>query len=700
MGRMRDAIRLLSLSLALLGAFTGQGWGLDGSDLAHLRGASEPTRKRLESAAEKLARGQAADAVDELDRLLSEAGDDLVSADGQQFRAARWQAHALLARLPPQTLASYRDRIDGPAQKLLEQAQRSADLGPLWQIVDRYFVSRPAEEAIRLLGDRLFAQGEFQTAERLWQRLVPQSPADMAYPTPPAESRITDEARLILSAIYQGDVEGAEAQLAAFRQKHGDAAGVFAGVHGPYGAALESLLRRPPIIPLDSRWPTAWPTLFGSASRDGFVSGRLPRHWPSRPTWVVTLPPNRPLIKGLRPEATLPPYEPVIINGRVILTDGIQAYAIDVQTGERSSVLLELDGNRPARSPRPDFSVTVLSTELVSVRGRRESRLVGLGVPGRGHRQSLLPLWHLAPPSEADLAWEFQGQPLVANGRLWSLLSRDDGGMRSWSLACYEAVNLWDAPTAPRWVVPLCDASSGADTSLRCSPPTLAGRHVIVCPNAGAVIALNALTGQRSWAFRYPRSVSRTRDAPSGTRVAVVASSAGRVFVAPTDSDRLLALDAETGALLWESPASPGTLLLGVISQRLIVATDKPSATVKALEARTGSHRPPRGWVQLRPGLPKGFGPGFVTQDAIFWPTHSGLCLLDPASGELLVPPLRPARDPQDDIQPAETFGPIAFADGCLVAVVPTLIDGVARDQVWGYVAEAANRPEESPPGR
>src|SRR5947209_7754301 len=151
-------------------------------DPAVLRGDSTQTRKRLAEAEQKLIGGKAADAADDLQRLLDESADDLITLDGKQYRSARWVAHALLAKLPPDVLKAYQDRIDQPAKKLLDQAKQTRDPRPLWQLLDRYFVSRPTDEALLLLGDLLFERGEFRAAENAWRRLLPDAGAEIVYP--------------------------------------------------------------------------------------------------------------------------------------------------------------------------------------------------------------------------------------------------------------------------------------------------------------------------------------------------------------------------------------------------------------------------------------------------------------------------------------------------------------------------------------
>src|SRR5262245_18950191 len=147
--RVREMIRhrvvLLFISLASIPT---PGTQPTAPDLANLRCESGQTRKRLTEAEQKLQAGNAADGVDTLQRILDEAGDDLVSVDGKLYRPARWIAHQLLARLPANTLKGYQDRVEVPAQKLLAAGRQTRDPAPLWQLLDLYFVSRSADEAL------------------------------------------------------------------------------------------------------------------------------------------------------------------------------------------------------------------------------------------------------------------------------------------------------------------------------------------------------------------------------------------------------------------------------------------------------------------------------------------------------------------------------------------------------------------------
>src|SRR4051812_2262335 len=149
-GRMTTATGRLLLLLALLGAVPATA---QPPDAAALRGDSAQTRKRLAEAEEKALGDKPADAIDDLQRILDDSGDDLIGVDANHFRPARWVAHGILAKLRGDALKTYQDRTDEPARKLLAAAKRDRDPRHLWALLDQYFTSRPSEEGLLLLGE-------------------------------------------------------------------------------------------------------------------------------------------------------------------------------------------------------------------------------------------------------------------------------------------------------------------------------------------------------------------------------------------------------------------------------------------------------------------------------------------------------------------------------------------------------------------
>ncbi|QDU22438.1 outer membrane protein assembly factor BamB family protein [Urbifossiella limnaea] len=661
---------------------------------AVLRGDSPQTRKRLAEAEAKLLAGKAADAADDLQRVLDEAGDDLVGLDGKHFRPARLVAHGLLARLPADALKAYQNRVDAPAKLLLDAGARDRDPLPLWQLLDRYFVSRPAQDGGRLLGDLLFERGEFRAAELVWRRLLPDGSADLAHPTPPSDPAAL-RARVVLAVIFEHEFERAAEELKAFEARHAGAAGPVAGRNGPYAVTLRALLDSPPRLAPDAA-TGAWSTFGGGPDRAGRVTGPVPYRWPPTPTWRKPLvDANMAFLPGrLRP----PTRHPVIVGGTVFVPgDRIQAF--DLKTGDRthSGGVRNLDTD--AGGTLSAFAGRLFQrTGPAAVRppeakaGKADETALAAVARPDGSAPSALPLreaWKLPPPAAGEnrgpAVWE--GAPLAADGRLYAAFARFDGGRVAHALACYDPA---DAVTVPRpaWVTEVSDSplSVGAEGRPRQELVTRAGRNVVLATNAGAVVAVDAATGKRAWGFAYPRAGKRANDASRSADPAPAVAAGGRVFVAPADADRVYALDAETGRAVWESAPVDGAQILGVTDGRVVITVTGPLRGARGLSVATGSHRPPEGWAQHDGGGQLTFGRGLVADGVVFWPTRSaGLALLNSATGYPLAPPL------PSPLGPGGPVGNLAYADGVLVVVTAT--------EVMGYVAEDRTPPPRSEPG-
>lgn len=657
---------------------------------ATLRGDSTQTRKRLAEAEKKLLEGKAADAADDLQRILDEAADDLITLDGKQYRTARWIAHQLLARLPADTLKAYQDRIDQPARKLLDQAKQSRDPRPLWLLLDRYFVSRPGDEALLLLGDLLFERGEFRAAEEVWLRLLPDSGAEVIYPNAQTDAALV-RARIVLAIIFQHDLRRAKTELAAFKQKHPGASGTFAGKTGPLADTLQAHLDLPPKFLPDATNETAWPLFGGAPGRAGRVSVGIPRYWRGQPVWAVDIPPD-PALRNLpsRPPARPPLGHPIIVNGVVFVADGTRVLGFDLQTGNRTHTYNPLRLNVPPPARTPDACCTLMAS------GDRLYARLGPSIVrapetqgGKLTEESLLVClspqlkeqWRLSPPEDkVPAAWE--GAPLVSGRRLWAVYAKFEGGRVVHVAVCYDPADGEKAPARPAWSVELCDSPLpvGNEGRTRQELLTLAGRHLVFCSNGGAVVAVDAISGQRSWGFRY----TRTRKTVSGADPAPAVCFGGRVFIAPTDADRVYALDAETGRLIWESGPTEGARILGVARNRLIITVTGPLRGIRGLSIDTGSHREGEGgWVQSSRDL-LSYGHGLVTDDVIVWPTRQGIHFLRANDGS-------PDRN-SPFLGAQRYFGNLAYADGKLVVVTPT--------QVWCYHPQSRKivpRPDASP---
>jgi outer membrane protein assembly factor BamB len=666
-----------------------------GPDAATVRGESTQTRKRLTEIEQLIAAGKTADVADELQRLLDEAGDDLVSVDGRLYVPARRYVHRFLARLPAAVLAVYRDRIDEPARKLLDLGRAARDPLPLRQLLDRYFVSRPAEDALLLLGELAFERGEFRAAEGYWRRLAPNAPAD-EYPYPaPRTDPATVRAKLAIAAVFQGDLTRANEHLAVLREKHLDATGRLAGRDGKYVETLAGLIADRPRLPPPNGDGT-WATFGRNPERDGRTDGRLPFHWPNRPTWA-TLIPRDPAAARDRYPAKPPPvgaargvaFHPVVVGDRAYLADAGRVFAFDLATG-RPALVYDLSRDDPFSRTAGELSLPVRYDADFSLTASGHTLYARLGPPalfprpvpnqpGRLKRQSYVVCldvagdaaqvrWSRSPPgANAPAAWE--GAPLVVEGRVLAVFARSDGGRLVHTLACL------GTDGRLLWTVDLCEAGAGpgGDDRHRHELLTRAGPNVVFCSNTGAVVAVDARTGKPAWAFRYPRM----RKSPGETRrrdLNPPVASGGRVFVAPTDAEYLFVLDAETGRLLWQDGPLEISELFGVAAGNLVCTVAGPVRGIRGYDAATGSTDFPRGWANHDdPGL-SSFGRGLVSDEHFVWPTQAGLFVLRTRDG---TPVRQPIPGPH---------GNLAFAHGVLLCATPT--------ELWGFVPPGRKLPD------
>ena len=136
--------------------------------------------------------------------------------------------------------------------------------------------------------------------------------------------------------------------------------------------------------------------------------------------------------------------------------------------------------------------------------------------------------------------------------------------------------------------------------------------------NLGAVAAVSARDGHVQWISTYPRA-KRSSSSGQDKRAAhfyrdlnPCVYHRGTLAVAPSDSEYILAFDATTGQMLWESHlAADAVHLLGVGGGNLIAS---------------GDHL---WWIDVEGGKvmakwpeqsPSGYGRGILAGDKIYWP--------------------------------------------------------------------------------
>jgi hypothetical protein len=663
-------------------------------------GESQRTARRL-LAADKLATEEKwTEAVDDYLRILNEAGDDLVPLNGRHSLQARWICHLKLAALPPAALRLYRSRVDSRAKKWLDQGVANHDASLLRRLVEETFCSRFTDQALDVLGDLAFERGEFDEAERWWRMIVPPASQqnrwprlkdELFFPDPQVDTART-RAKQILARLFRHAPDGLVEEWKAFQSLHGNAEGYLAGKKGNYAAILLALAREPgsPLV-IPNR---GWTTFAGDPSRNCILPHALGRltHLPQveGPTWSVPLESSG---KILDADDRLPlrkagptsqaartlAFHPVIVGDQVLVADTRYVMAYELSSGrqvlrydvapERSNAELGINLKLPAE---PDLQYTLTATSdhvyarlgaqtLSSHRGNDlESFLVCLNWPTSVNHK--IERWRVRPPAADGSPAVFEGAPLVSRGRAYIAVVRLTGVQMQTSVVCF------DADTgALRWQRSVCETPDFKESERRFRNDlvTLAGDQVVYASHSGAIVSLDAATGRRIWAIRYPSRGPRTADrTPSPRSLVPCLFAGGRLYAAPADYDRILCLDPVTGHQLWESTPLEVVHLLGVAKGRLIFTTTTPRRGIQALGALTGN--PQGGWFQPADGSDlTSFGRGLLAADWVFWPTRRNAAAGDSQAQDCLY--VLNQEDGEVYAIAENIVGNLASVNGCLV---------------------------------
>ncbi len=671
---------------------------------AKLMGESATLARRLADLIVRESQAQWPDIIEEYQRIIEENGDDLVPLDARDPRQClpAWRlCHARLAALPAAARRLYRDRVDEQAKQWLNQGIERRDSASLRRVVERAFGSRSTERALDLLGDMAFERGDFDEAERWWRMLVaPCTPDGLTYPDPEGDGGVV-RAKALLCRFYRGERELALSEFKAFRAKHAKAEGLLCGKRGNLGETLQALADQ-----ADEVAPTAVTsanTFGGDARRNGILAaapplGRLEATWRVALSGSEAREPGKAV--GPARAALSLAYHPVIVGDLVVLADARSVTTYDLVTGAmrgRCDLLedLKMDGpvpdtNRPS-PPEARQTVSVAdgkiyvrlgarplidpraipakpeNADAVEARGESIVACLDLAADGKGK----LPCRWQVRARAADEPAFFEGSPVVRDGLVFVARTRCVDPTVFTSIDCFDAET-----GATHWRKDVCEAREQREGKPRFRHHllTLAGPRIVYCTHSGAIVALEAATGKRAWAARYPRREASSAEGQSSPRdLAPCVYAKGRLLVAPSDADRLFCIDAETGRTLWESRPLEVIHLLGVARDKLIVTTATAPRGIRALDVATG--RDLRDWLQPNDGagdMPT-LGRGLLAGDEVFWPTVHGLRVLNQSDGQ----PSERRLLPGDNA----IKGNLAMGGGCLIVATSRELLGFVPEE-------------------
>jgi outer membrane protein assembly factor BamB len=472
----------------------------------------------------------------------------------------------------------------------------------------------------------------------------------LAYPSTSLE--LADvRARLVLASILEGSLSRAKGELEALRHTNPDAAGALAGRQQPYAAALERMIGEA------DEWPARpvsddWPTFAGNSARNKVARQTVDigaELWPA-----ILL--GEPLMAdvansqkfsahrvGERSDSLLS-YHPVVSGDLLLFCNLLQVFAFDLRTGKPAwpgdpkkkpgeIYSEEIPGAPLGRTAMrglgvPRFTLTVAGGKLYARMGSQvttrpvesyESHagsLVCLDLNAQGRL-----LWKIAPD---DDKWAFEGAPLVDGTDVYVAMRKSDVRPQA-HVACF------DAETGRRrWRTMVSSAETpagGQAEELTHNLLTLEQGVLFTNTNLGAVAAIAARDGHVLWISTYPRA-KRSSSSGQDKRAAHFYRDLnpciyyrGILAVAPSDSEYILAFDATTGQMLWDSHlAADAVHLLGVGGGNLIASGDH----LWWLDIEGGKVMAK--WPEQSP---PGYGRGILAGDKIYWPTRDALYVFD-----------------------------------------------------------------------
>jgi len=571
------SLRLLSLLIALVAtvALVANGanavesvkpWTAAPARPYVLRGAD---RRLLDRAEQFLADEQWDDALAALVRLLESDSTKLVAIDEHRYLSLPEYGQRLLMRLPETQLAQYRGLIDAAAESWYRRGLAERDDQWFKRIVDDYFCSTWADDALLAWGELALQRGDYQTARNAWLRLSPQlDPIAQRLTYPNTDLPLaTIKSRLVLVSLREGDWQRAERELSELKESHPSAAGRLGGREVVIEDHLSGLLQQ----------ARTWPPLPKSTDTSTFAATRqrTNAHAAIHVDDSYELLWSRPVVAN--PLAIFP----IVVDDLVVYQDGTTVCALNLADGEARFTAeggaLQSPVLQTNHLGQPRYTLTASGHQVFGT----TTALLG---PRRKPTDANSLCWSLDTKRDGALAFRlpsddssiaFAGAPLLVDTRFYLAIRTNAQTARA-GIACY------DLHTGQlRWRRWLCQANTPATGWTNEWVGNLLSydaEMLYACTNLGAIAAVRADDGQVMWLRSYQRENAELTSEGKceyyrGPNPCVC--DRGRLFALPTDSNTLLALNAATGVQLWQaSVTDPAARLIGVTDEHLVVANN------------------------------------------------------------------------------------------------------------------------------
>lgn len=589
-----------------------------------------------------------------------------------------------IIRLSPEAMQRYRNRVDPLAAEWYREGIARHDKSYLERCVARLGHSSSADESLLSLGELALESGEFAKARKcfgliysglqwaskpsgqpVWLRIQHGEPAEAVAASLQADDGdtiacadsdidLTDIwARMVLISILQQRRDRAEAELRLFREVWPAATGYIAGRQTNYLEFLDSLFRASLAWP--ERIPSmAWPTFAGSAERN--TQPPIVLDLPVEPAWRVALKPSRATGKLALRTHGLPAeksgelvgrpcsHHPIVINDLVLVQDEESIRCLRLATGHpawgtaASGEIFRIPSSPDSRDFVPfdpnltGVDVTERRFTLSAASGTVVARVNSPNATSRSGDEAMIgfSLEHeggiqFGPLSTDDPRWSLLGTPLAEGDRCWVGMRLREGTAQDY-VACFDMRSGQEL-----WRTRICSADTIADGTARESPHHLVTKHedtVYFVSHLGAVAAISADQGSIQWLTTYPRMGPKRDnllDEPwyAQRDLTPCVYHDGLLIVAPADSDRIFALHADTGILIWESElAKDANQILGVGDGKHLILSGRRLWWLDVWTGKLSDGIPVNPFPSGNLSSPNGNGRGVLTGGNVYWPTH------------------------------------------------------------------------------
>jgi len=463
-------------------------------------------------------------------------------------------ARRTLVALPLEARELYRERYESDARHALDRAAATLDRAELIEVARRWPLTRTAVRAWWTLGDLELELGNARGAAAAWQRAYEHSGASGSGPGPGGEARVQLSRELL-------EGQGALAEIAR------DERGGYMSTPGP-----SDLRGEPPSAECHS-----WRVRID-------VDGRCP-------------------FSGERGAADFYNMHPVLAGDTLLVSTSLRLLAIDafagtirwisdeapgwdaVDSGDVRSLATQGDDQRLSRgdfmrgldretllvAPAAGGGVAVAALQIpVTHISNREFQSIQITtvIPDRRlfafDLASGRPLWnHMPPPLWDGESGTFSermrvaGPPIVVGSRVLVPAYRMRGRL-DYHVACYDLSSgdlLWSRAiiSGQREL----NMFGRHEWEFAAPPLAVADDRVIALTGLGSVAAVDLYTGELLWETLYEQIAlpevhqyqpSHRRRHWRNTPPALIG---GVVTATPVDSEDLIGLDVETGAMLW-----------------------------------------------------------------------------------------------------------------------------------------------------